>query len=124
MRLALTLLVASSLLLTACQDLFGPGDGTEELEEDECLLTLLVSDSCSGCEGFEQFDVRVTDADGELWEVTLTEGEEWSGVVASGMVSIEYSAVLFGSTYDYETEPGYCEVTHDVTFGCSGFDFC
>jgi len=122
MRLIPILLFA--LPLAACQDLFGPGDGTEDLAEDECLLTLLVSDSCAGCEGFEQFDVRVTDAAGDLWEVALSEGQEWSGVVASGMVSIEYSAVLFGSTYDYETEPGYCEVTHDVTFGCSGFDFC
>ncbi len=122
MRLALLLVLV--VPLAACQDLFGPGDGTEDLEDDECLLTLAVSDSCTGCEGFEQFDVRVTDAAGDLWEVTLTQGEQWSGVVATGMVSLEYSAVLFGNTHDYEPEPGYCEVTHDVTFGCSGYDFC
>lgn len=124
MRSFLILVLATLLPLTACQDLFGPGDGSEDLEEDECLLNLAVSGSCDGCEGFEQFEVSVTDAAGDVWEVTLAEGEQWSGVVASGMVSIEYSAVLFGNTYDYETEPGYCEVTHDVTFGCSGYDFC
>ena len=124
MRFPLILLLAAALPLSSCAELFGAPEGAEDLEEDECLLTLAVSASCTGCEGFDRYDVSVTDAAGDVWEVSLGEGEEWSGVVARGMLSIEYAAVLFGYTHENDPEPGYCEVTHDVSFGCSGFDFC
>ncbi len=124
MRTLLSLFVLAILPLASCAEVFGAPEGTEDLEEDECLLTLAVSVSCTGCEGFERYDVSVTDAAGDVWDVTLGEGEQWSGVVASGVLSIEYAAVLFGSTYEYDPEPGLCEVSHDVSFGCSGFDFC
>ena len=113
------------LVLAGCPELArvtGP-DG-QPLGDDECLLTIEVEDSCDGCEGFESFEVTLGDAAGESHDFTLAEGEEWVGVVARGLFSIDYTALLFGSPYTYGPEEFHCERTHELSLGCEGFDFC
>jgi len=111
--------------LTGCPaggELTGP-DG-EPLRDGECLFTVGVSDSCVDCNGFETFDVAVSDGTGQQWSQSLAVDESWSVVVASGWVSVEYSAVLFGTTHPFGTTEPYCELSHELTLGCAGFDFC
>ena len=103
-------------------EVIGP-DG-EPIGEDECLLTVLVGDSCDGCEGFERFEVTIEDAGGTAWEMSLGVGDSWSDVIAAGGFTVNYYAVLFDAPHDFDPATGYCNRVHDLSIGCGGFDFC
>jgi len=120
-------LIAWLLILLSCgcpggSTVTGP-DG-EPLAEDECLLTVEVGETCTGCEGFERFEVSIEDAAGTPWEMSLGIGDSWSDVIASGAFSVQYYAVLFGAPHDFDPATGYCARVHDLSIGCGGFDFC
>jgi len=123
-RILLASLV-SSLAWLGCpgaDERTGP-DG-EPLADGECLFTVGVADNCTDCSGFETFDVVVTDGTGQQWEQSLAVEETWSVVVESGPVSVDYAAVLFGTSHPFGTTEPYCELSHELTLGCAGFDFC
>ena len=83
-----------------------------------------MAENCIDCNGFESFDVTVTDATGQQWEQSLAVEETWSLVVTSGTVSVDYAAVLFGTSHPFGTTEPYCDLSHELTLGCAGFDFC
>ena len=104
------------------EEITGP-DG-EPLAEGECLFIIDVAENCIDCNGFETFDVVVTDGAGQQWEQSLVVEETWSVVVESGTVSVDYAAVLFGTSHPFGTTEPTCDRRHELTLGCAGFDFC
>ncbi len=119
------ILLVALLLLSGCPALStvtGP-DG-EPLADDECLLTVDADASCTGCDGFERWEVGIEDAAAETWSFDLAPGEDWVAVVASGTFRVDYTALLFGAPYVYGPEEFVCDRVYDLSLGCEGFDFC
>ncbi len=111
-------LLALLPLLSACPN--GPGQGYG----DECTYTITIADSCTGCEGFERYELTLTDADAATHDIVLQEQEQWVEVLPPGDVTIDGAAILFGNPYGFETVVDTCDYESEFTFGCSGFDFC
>ena len=117
-HLAAAALFLATPLLAPCVGGPGPGYG------DECTYTITIADSCTGCDGFERYELTLTDAEATAHDIVLGEAEQWVEVLPPGEVTIDGAAILFGNPWEFETVHDTCEYESDFTFGCSGFDFC